>query len=222
MLLIYNTIQDEQGRLYFDRIVRERLFPEFELEIVYLKDKIASPDKYSHLLLTGSELSASQGSEYDVYIFEVIEHFVKSEKPVLAICHGHQMLARYLAGDQYCRRSREPEFGFKKMEVQKDELFAGIINPVFLESRYDEVFHLPEEFRILAANEAEAIQSFRYRDLPFWGVQFHPEFFYEDGEAMLQKHLAQRPQERKYYRNDLTDKNVLKQNMKIFSNFINC
>jgi len=107
------------------------------------------------------------------------------------------------------------------MKITDDELFAGIHEPIFLESRYDEVFDLPPEFKIIAANEAEAVQGFRYKDLPVWGIQFHPEFLYEDGEDMLQKHLAQNPQDKSYYRNDLTDKQQLEQNLKIFTNFIN-
>jgi len=221
MLLIYNTILSGEGKDYFDKIARSRLFPGIEFDTIYLNSLPVDVQNYSHLLLTGSELSASQGSEYDREIFETIYSFVHNQKPILGICHGHQMLARYLAGDEFCRRAVQPEFGFKRMKITDDELFAGIYEPIFLESRYDEVFNLPPEFKIIAANETEAVQGFRYKDLPFWGIQFHPEFLFEDGEAMLQKHLAQNPQDKIHYRNDLTDKLHLEQNLKIFSNFIN-
>ncbi|MDP8220633.1 MAG: gamma-glutamyl-gamma-aminobutyrate hydrolase family protein [Candidatus Stygibacter frigidus] len=220
MLLIYNTILSVEGRDYFDKIAGDRLFPGIEYHTIYLNSPPQDLKNYSHLLLTGSELSASQGSEYDAGIFRVIDCFVQAQKPILAICHGHQMLARYLAGDEYCRKAASPEFGFKRMQITDDELFTGIQNPIFLESRYDEVFNLPSEFKIIAANEEEAVQGFRYKDLPFWGIQFHPEFLYEDGEDMLQKHLAHNPQDKIFYRNDLTDKQHLEQNLKIFQNFL--
>jgi len=221
MLLIYNTIKALEPRKYFDKIARTRLFPDQEYETIYLDDKSVEFQMFTHLLLTGSELSASQGSEYDEEIFETIYSFVQARKPILGICHGHQMLARYLAGDEYCRRAIQPEFGFKSMKITDDELFAGIQNPIFLESRYDEVFDLPPEFKIVAANETEAVQGFRYKNLPVWGIQFHPEFLFEDGEDMLQKHLTENPQDKIYYRNDLIDKMHLEQNLRIFTNFIN-
>lgn len=221
MLLIINTILSESASDYFDKIATERLFPGVDFDTIYLNHQPQEFPMFSHLLLTGSELSASQGSDHDANILHVIGEFVKAQKPVLGICHGHQMLARYLAGDEYCRRAVKPEFGFKSMKITDDELFKDIRNPIFLESRYDEVFDLPADFKIIAANETEAVQGFRYKDLPFWGIQFHPEFLYEDGEAMLQKHLAQNPQDKIYYRNDLNDKLYLEQNLKIFTNFIN-
>ena len=221
MLLIYNTIKALEPRKYFDKIARTRLFHDQEYETIYLDDKLVEFQMFTHLLLTGSELSASQGSEYDEEIFETIYSFVQARKPILGICHGHQMLARYLAGDEYCRRAIQPEFGFKSMKITDDELFAGIQNPIFLESRYDEVFDLPPEFKIVAANETEAVQGFRYKNLPVWGIQFHPEFLFEDGEDMLQKHLTENPQDKIYYRDDLIDKMHLEQNLRIFTNFIN-
>ncbi|MCF7911577.1 MAG: gamma-glutamyl-gamma-aminobutyrate hydrolase family protein [Candidatus Cloacimonetes bacterium] len=219
MLLIYNTIHATEPRDYFDQIAQTRLFPDSKFATIYLGSKLADCQKYTHLLLTGSELSASQGSKYDTGILAVIAEFVQARKPVLGICHGHQMLARYLAGDEYCRRAIVPEFGFKKMQITDDILFTGIQNPIFLESRYDEVFDLPSDFGIIAANETEAVQGFRYLDLPVWGIQFHPEFLFEDGDTMLQKHLNQNPADRQYYRNDLRNADELQQNLKIFTNF---
>lgn len=220
MLLIYNTIKSCKARDYFDQLARTRLFPEIEYTTIHLGDIPTKHESYTHLLLTGSELSASIGSEYDADIFGVISQFVKAKKHILGICHGHQMLARYLAGDQSCRRALVPEFGFKKMKITGDELFEGIQNPVFLESRYDEVIDLPTDFKIIAANETDAVQGFRYKDLPFWGVQFHPEFLFEDGNSMLQEHLSENPHDKKFYRNDLKDIDELEQNRKIFTNFL--
>jgi len=105
MLLIFNTIVSDEAREYFDKIARERLFPGIEYDTIYLNSLPKDFQNYSHLLISGSELSASQGSNYDAGILQVISDFVQAQKPVLAICHGHQMLARYLAGDEYCRRA---------------------------------------------------------------------------------------------------------------------
>jgi GMP synthase (glutamine-hydrolysing) len=220
MLLIYNTILSEANRKHFDVIARERLFPGSKLQTMYLQENFDDISEYSHLLVTGSELSAAAGSEHDDHIFAVIERFINAKKPVLAICHGHQMLARLLADDNVCRRSLKPEFGFKKMQITDDDIFAGIKNPIFLESRYDEVFDPPPEFNIIARNDQEAVQAFRYKNLPVWGVQFHPEYLFEDGQAMLQNHLNQTPQDKLFYQNELKTPNQMLQNLKIFQNFL--
>ncbi|MCF7920345.1 MAG: gamma-glutamyl-gamma-aminobutyrate hydrolase family protein [Candidatus Cloacimonetes bacterium] len=219
MLLIYNTIVDAGVRSHFDEIAGSRLFPGTDLDIVHLGEKFPDCGKYSHLLLTGSELSASQGSEWDNSIFELIEKFYSNNKAIYGICHGHQMLARFLAGDKCCRRAKAPEYGYKTMQIAEDELFAGIDVPIFLESRYDEVFDLPHDFRIIASNETEAVQAFRYKELPVWGTQFHPEFIREDGDPMLENHLSTRPQERKFYRDDWVGKTFEPQSLRIFGNF---
>ena len=218
MLFIYNTIVDVGARGYFDVIAKERLFDGVDMRILHLEDAIPELGGFSHLLLTGSELSASQGSEYDESIFEVIDHFMKKQKSIYGICYGHQMLARFLAGDECCRRAIVPEFGFKRMTISDDELFRGIEKPVFLESRYDEVIDLPDDFQIIAHNELEAVQAFRYKDLPVWGTQFHPEFLREDGDAMLEKHLLENPQDKRFYRDDW-DGEYVGESLKIFSNF---
>ena len=219
MLFIYNTIVGGGASKHFDLIAKERLFVGVDMRILHIGDAIPDLRVFSHLLLTGSELSASQGSEYDESIFEVIDHFVNSQKAVYGICHGHQMLARFLAGDECCRRAIVPEFGFKRMTITDDELFGGIDNPVFLESRYDEVIDLPDDFQIIAHNELEAVQAFRYKNLPIWGTQFHPEFLREDGDVMLEKHLLENPQDRRYYRDDWVGEFV-GESLKIFENFL--
>ena len=219
MLFIYNTIVGGGASRHFDLIAKERLFAGVDMRILHIGDGIPDLDEYSHLLLTGSELSANQGSEYDESIFEVIDHFVNKQKAVYGICHGHQMLARFLGGDECCRRAIVPEFGFKRMTISDDELFEGIDKPVYLESRYDEVIDLPDDFQIIASNELEAVQAFRYKNLAIWGTQFHPEFLREDGDAMLEKHLLENPQDRRYYRDDWVGEFV-GESLKIFGNFL--
>ncbi len=201
----------------------------FPFEIVHLGDETLTQftsnnkifSKYSHLLITGSSLSASQGSEWDEIIISVFKYFVKLEKPILGICHGHQMIAKALAGNGVCRRTDIPEFGWKKIQIEDNYLFKGISNPVFLESHYDEVYNLPEEFNIIAANSNCAVQAFQHKYLPIWGVQFHPEMQFENGNKMVQEHLNNNPQDNKFYKNELKNKTQINQNFKIFKNFIN-
>jgi len=127
MLLAFNTIITEKYKTGFDEKTLPLIMNGFPYEIVHLDDEKLNDfkvdenvfSKYSHLLVTGSSLSASQGSEFDEIIIKVIQYFIKIQKPILGICHGHQMLARALAGDAACRKAKTPEFGWKKMQIKK-------------------------------------------------------------------------------------------------------
>lgn len=220
MLLIYNTIENLKARFHFDMIASERIFKGEKFDIIHLNESKGDLEKYTHLLLTGSELSASKGSPYDKSIYDLIEHFMKGAKAIYGICHGHQMIAKFLAGDKICRKALVPEFGFKEMRLKEDPLFYGLEIPIFFSSRYDEVINLPKEFEIIAENETEAVQAFRYKDLPVWGTQFHPEFLREDGNDSLQKHLKENPQDIEYYRDDWSGKDYEPESIKIFNNFL--
>ena len=200
----------------------------FPYEIVHLGDGKLNEfkvdeyifSKYSHLLITGSSLSASQGSEFDEIIIKVIQYFIKMQKPILGICHGHQMLARAILGNSVCRKARTSEFGWKKMQIKDNPLFKGISNPVFLESHYDEVCNLTNDFNIIATNDDCDVQAFQYNDLPVWGVQFHPEMQLENGNEMIQEHLNENPQDKEFYKNELENEIQIEQNFLIFKNFI--
>jgi len=83
------------------------------------------------------------------------------------------------------------------------------------------VYNLPEEFDIIATNDDCAVQSFQYKNLPIWGVQFHPEMQFENGSEMVQEHLDENPHDNKFYKNELKNKTQIEQNFRIFKNFIN-
>ena len=139
MLLAFNTIITEKYKIGFDEKTLPLIMNGHPHKIVHLNDEKLDDfmknnntfSKYSHLLVTGSSLSASQGSEFDEIIIKVINYFIKMKKPILGICHGHQMIARAIAGNDACRKIKTPEFGWKKMQIKENPLFKGISNPVF-------------------------------------------------------------------------------------------
>jgi len=222
MLLIFNTIKAEVPRDYFDNTIAKRITLNHEYVIIHLDDDLPDLTNFSHLLLTGSELSASQGSVWDQKIINVIDHFLKGDKAILGICHGHQMIARALAGEDVCRRAAEPEFGWKKMKISDNLIFRNIKQQVFLESRYDEVFIVDGRFEVIAGNDREAVQAFQLKGKRVWGTQFHPEMLLDDGNKMLEDHLVEHPEERKFWANELENDELVEDNLNIFINFLEC
>jgi GMP synthase (glutamine-hydrolysing) len=119
---------------------------------------------------------------------------VAEGKPVLGICYGHQFLAKVLAGPGHVRRAATPEFGFLDLRLGSNPLFQGLSESLVMASHFDEVCDLPREFRILAASPDCAVHAFQYRDLPVWGVQFHPEYGAEEGDRIWREVFSATPE----------------------------
>ncbi|TQE34789.1 aminodeoxychorismate synthase component I [Streptomyces ipomoeae] len=96
--------------------------------------------------------------------------------PVLGVCFGHQMIA-HLAGASVVA-APEPKHGhLAKVSHEGDPLFAGIPRE-FVAVRYHSLCvqePLPEELVATAWADDGVLMSLRHRELPQWGVQFHPE-----------------------------------------------
>jgi GMP synthase-like glutamine amidotransferase len=184
MILVVNCLIEEAFAADFNRVLTrdlERLGR--TCRCLRSAEIGALPDDsdFTHLILSGSEASATFDQPWDGALERLVRGFVDSGRPVLGICYGHQFLAKILAGPECVRRAKTPEFGWLEPRLGKSALFHGLVAPRFMVCHYDEVFDLPAEFRVLADSEQCAVHAFQYRDLPVWGVQFHPE--YGPGEA---------------------------------------
>jgi para-aminobenzoate synthetase len=101
-----------------------------------------------------------------------------TDLPVLGVCLGHQVLA-WQAGASV-GAAPEPRHGhLSQVKHDGDELFTGI-PAEFQAVRYHSLCveePLPETLAATAWAEDGVIMAVRHRELPRWGVQFHPESF---------------------------------------------
>jgi GMP synthase (glutamine-hydrolysing) len=141
--------------------------------------------KYNGVVISGSPIILDQeGLEKQKGLFSFLKDITV---PVLAICHGHQMLAHV-----YGITLEKGEM-INKMEtirfLENDPLFSGIPeNAVFKEEHFQHVA-VPEGFRRLAASESCANEAMRHASKPLYGTQFHPEVSGDHGAQLFRNFL---------------------------------
>ena len=117
--------------------------------------------------------------------------------PMLGVCLGHQSLGEAFGG-RTVRASRIMHGKTGPVRHEGAALFDGVPSP-FEVARYHSLVTdaqaLPPALEPVAwsadpADEGE-VQAMRHRELPLWGVQFHPEsLFSQHGKRLLANFLS--------------------------------
>jgi anthranilate synthase/aminodeoxychorismate synthase-like glutamine amidotransferase len=118
---------------------------------------------------------------------EVIRAF-SGQVPILGVCLGHQCIG-HVFGAQVVVNYRMMHGKTSPIHHNGRDLFAGMPNP-FQATRYHSLViqrdSLPACLEITAWSDEEEIMGVRHRELPVFGVQFHPEsILTEHGRALV-------------------------------------
>ena len=114
------------------------------------------------------------------------------EIPTFGVCLGHQSIGYAFGG----RVIRAPQLMHGKTSLIHHDgtgVFKDLSNP-FTATRYHSLIvereSLPACLRITAWTEDGTIMGLEHRELPLWGVQFHPESILTvEGKRLLQNFL---------------------------------
>ncbi len=118
------------------------------------------------------------------------EYIQNLDIPILGICLGHQLIAETFGG-----KVRRGEMGgYAEVYVRivaYDELFEGFDKQIRVWSSHaDEVYVMPDEFKLLATSEICDIEAMRHIRRPLYGIQWHPEVAHTQfGEETYQNFL---------------------------------
>lgn len=145
----------------------------------------------SSIVLSGSSApwSVRDPAELD----RLGEAVLASGRPVLGICAGMQLQARFAGGA--IGPSASPEHGFLPIRIHdRSDLLRGLADEVHVfQNHSDEIADLPAGFRVLASSSEGAVQAIADPERRWWGTQFHPEEFRPEhpaGERVLLNFFA--------------------------------
>lgn len=141
-------------------------------------DKALDRDVHG-VIISGSPGSATENDEANQNLLLLLRTCLMHRIPVLGVCYGHQMIARFLRGNV----QPHPE-GLQLMNTEIELTPAGRACPLFkgmrtkfkaISGHADYVPDLPPNCHRLAGSELTQVQAFKFQNL-LYGVQFHPEF----------------------------------------------
>ncbi|MBU1125385.1 MAG: aminodeoxychorismate/anthranilate synthase component II [Candidatus Omnitrophica bacterium] len=97
--------------------------------------------------------------------------------PILGVCLGHQCIGD-VYGAKIVQAKRLMHGKTSMIYHASQDIFKGISNP-FEATRYHSLVvkpqSLPSCLEVIAWTKEKEIMGLRHRQLPVWGVQFHPE-----------------------------------------------
>jgi anthranilate synthase/aminodeoxychorismate synthase-like glutamine amidotransferase len=145
-----------------------------ETEVV--KSDVEAPEALIARKPSAVILSPGPGRPEDAGCFTGLLDLLPDATPVLGVCLGHQAIGVACGG--HVDRA-EPVHGKASLvHHTREGIFEGISDP-FEAGRYHSLVvdrdDLPAELELTAWTEDGLVMAARHRELPRFGVQFHPE-----------------------------------------------
>ena len=165
---------------------------ELGADLQVVRNDEITPEEVLALGPDGIVLSPGPGRPEDAGILQDLVRIAVGKIPVLGVCLGHQAIAQVFGG----RIGYAPKLMHgKTSEILHNGtlLFRGISNP-FTATRYHSLVvdrgSLPDLFQVSAWTDDGVIMGINHKELPLYGVQFHPEsILTECGKDILKNFL---------------------------------
>lgn len=125
----------------------------------------------------GILLSPGPGKPKDAAASRNVLREFQGKIPILGVCLGHQVIGEAF-GATVCKGKRPMHGKISELHHDGTGLFAGLPDP-FRVTRYHSLIvaeeTLPGALKINARTGDGSVMALEHRELPVYGVQFHPE-----------------------------------------------
>ena len=137
-------------------------------------------------------ISPGPGRPKDAGISCALIRKFSGQIPILGICLGHQCVGQVFGG-KVVRAQKLMHGKTSPIYHNGKTLFKGIKSP-FTATRYHSLIvqnkGLPPSLEVIAQTKDKEIMGLKHRDLPVWGLQFHPESILTgEGKKILKNFL---------------------------------
>ncbi|MDR2063861.1 MAG: type 1 glutamine amidotransferase [Candidatus Nomurabacteria bacterium] len=156
----------------------------------FLREEAPTVAKFDAFIISGGPMGVYQinKSPYDfvLAVVELTKQIIASNKPLLGICFGHQLIAQMMGG-LVVRDEAKEEIGWTKMAVL--EPVSPLLKDVpreFETFMYhtDRVAAVPKGAKVLMKSGQVDVGALEYLGKPIFSVQFHPEYDESTGNAI--------------------------------------
>ena len=114
--------------------------------------------------------------------------------PILGVCLGHQAIAQAFGG-RIVRADTVMHGKLSAVEHEGRGILRGLPSP-FAATRYHSLVAEPESLpsclEVTARTEDGVIMAIEHKELPVWGVQFHPESIETEHGHLLLRNVLER------------------------------
>ncbi len=160
---------------------------------VYRNDKITIP-QIKKMAPEKIVISPGPGRPEDAGISCQLIRELSGKIPILGVCLGHQAIG-YVFGARIIRAKKLMHGKTSPIYHDNKGIFKGLPNP-FEATRYHSLLvesrSLPKILQVCAWTKDKEIMGLRHKELPLWGVQFHPEsILTKEGKDLLLNFLGQ-------------------------------
>ena len=162
-------------------------------QVVYRNDEITGEEarglKPDKVLISPGPCSPNEAG----HSIDILRAFAGSKVPLFGVCLGHQCIGQFFGG-RIIRADRLMHGKTSPLHHQDSDIFKGLPNP-FHATRYHSLLveraSFPDCLEITAETDFGEIMGLRHKDLPIYGVQFHPESLAtEKGKEILANFLT--------------------------------
>jgi len=141
--------------------------------LLYENDNI--PDHIDTSIFKGAVLSPGPGTPDEANgLMSFIQKYER-HIPMLGICLGHQAIGTHFGAR--LQRAIKPMHGkISVIRHKKESIFYQVPDPLNV-VRYHSLVcgNLPDQLRVIAITDDNELMAVKHRELPIWGIQFHPE-----------------------------------------------
>ena len=142
-------------------------------------------ENYTGVIISGAPLLITE-QNIAPFLEKII--WVKNTTiPVLGICFGHQLIG--LTFGAFASRMREDRDWQTIELLDPSPLFDKLPDEFEMMEDHCEAISIPPNFNLIAASDACVNEGMQHKELPIFGVQFHPEVSGNYGRTIFENFI---------------------------------